>query len=150
MNCVLHYIQMSEAVRQIIPAFSPAFCHFSPIFCPRGHGQIECGSSASMFDRLILLEYPVIAQIRAAQHILSARGLRVLADGTTPGSPKKKAEGRQRRLIPASGYKSNSLIKRLQIYFLYNIVRCLKKLLFFRSTHTQAFLSDHFYIFTLF
>lgn len=117
MNCILHYFQMSEAVRQIIPAFSPAFCHFSPIFWPRGHGQIESGSSASMFDRLILLEYPVIAQIRAAQHILSARGLRVLADGTTPGSPKKEAEGRQRRLIPASGYKSNSLIKRLQISF---------------------------------
>lgn len=53
MNCVLHYFQMSEAVRPIIWAFSPTFCHLSPILGPRGHVKIESDSQTSMLNRLI-------------------------------------------------------------------------------------------------
>lgn len=53
LNCVLHYFQMSEAVRAIIWAFSPTFCHFSPILGPRGHVKIESDSQSSMLNRLI-------------------------------------------------------------------------------------------------
>lgn len=53
MNCVLHYFQMSEAVRAIIWAFSPTFCHLSPILGPRGHVKIESDSQSSMLNRLI-------------------------------------------------------------------------------------------------
>ena len=44
MNCVLHYFQMSEAVRPIMRAFSPAFCHLSSILGPGGHEKIESDS----------------------------------------------------------------------------------------------------------
>lgn len=53
MNCGLHYFQMSEAVRPIIWAFSPTFCHLSPILGPRGHVKIESDSQTSMLNRLI-------------------------------------------------------------------------------------------------
>ena len=53
MNCVLHYFQLSEAVRAIIWAFSPTFCHLSPILGPRGHVKIESDSQSSMLNRLI-------------------------------------------------------------------------------------------------
>lgn len=53
MSCVLHYFQMSEAVSPIVRAFSPAFCHLSPILGPRGHVKIESDSQSSMLNRLI-------------------------------------------------------------------------------------------------
>lgn len=53
MNCVLHYFQMSEAVRPITRAFSPTFCHLSPILGPRGHVKIESDSQTSMLNSLI-------------------------------------------------------------------------------------------------
>lgn len=53
MSCVLHYFQMSEAVSPIVRAFSPAFCHLSPILGPQGHVKIESDSQTSMLNRLI-------------------------------------------------------------------------------------------------
>lgn len=44
---------MSEAVRPIVRAFSPTFCHLSPILGPRGHVKIESDSQTSMLNRLI-------------------------------------------------------------------------------------------------
>ena len=49
MNCILHYFQMSEAVRPIMRAFNPAFWHLSSILGPRGHVKIESDSQAACF-----------------------------------------------------------------------------------------------------
>lgn len=50
---ILHYLQMSEAVKPIVRAFTPIFCHVSPSLGPRGHVKIESDSQTSMLNRLI-------------------------------------------------------------------------------------------------